>query len=217
MLKLINKIYICHYTKLLNRKPILDSQINKLNLNNITEWVEVYDKEEIDINKLINELPNIKNKLNIKGHFNRTLKMSEISLLLKHNHIWENMIENDIENVLVLEDDALFNDNFITDFNSYIDELPSDYDLLWVGSCCGLHANPLENGKHIYRKDGSRCTHAYLINKKCAIKMLEYFKINNSPADFMFNEAIIKYKLNNYWLEPDIISQNGIFKTSIQR
>ncbi len=217
MLKNIDKIFICHYTKLAERKPILDIQIKIQKLADITTWVESYDKEEMNINELVKTLPNINNRLNILGHKSRTLRMSEISLILKHNHIWKTMVDEDIENVLVLEDDAILKDNFIEEFNKYSDEIPTDYDLLWVGSCCGLHAKPLEDGKHIYKKNGSRCTHAYLISKKCAIKMMEYHKINNSPADFMFNEAIQKYSLNSYWLEPSLVSQNNAFQSSVQK
>lgn len=214
MLKKINKIFICHYTKLVERKPILQKQLDRYKLS--VEWIEVLDKEEININELTKILPNINKPLNIQGHIGRNLRMSEISLILKHNYIWEKMVNEDIENVLVLEDDALLKDNFVNLFNSYIDELPNDYDLLWVGSCCGLHA-PIINNKHIYIKDGSRCTHAYMISKKCAEKMIEYHKINNYPCDFMFNEAIKKYNFKNYWLEPDLISQNNMFMTSIQK
>jgi len=211
---MLGKIFICHYKPLYERKHILSEQLNKLGLE--AQWVEIYDKEEIDINKLKTELPNMVKPLNIIGHQNRTLRMSEISLILKHNHIWEKMINDNIDNVLVLEDDALFSENFVEEFNSYTKELPNDYDLLWVGSCCGLHAPNITIDKHIYQIEGSRCTHAYLISLKCAKYMVEYLKENNSPCDFMFNEAIKKFSLKNYWLEPDLISQNNSFDTTIQ-
>lgn len=211
---MLGKIFICHYKPLKERKKILSEQLNKLGLD--YEWVEIYDREEIDINKLKTDLPNMVKPLNIIGHQNRTLRMSEISLILKHNYIWEKMIKDDIDNVLVLEDDALLDNDFVEKYYSYTRDLPEDYDLLWVGSCCGLHAPNISLDKHIYQNDGSRCTHAYLISKKCASKMIEQHKINNSPADFMFNEAIRICGLKNYWLEPDLVSQNNLFNTTIQ-
>lgn len=213
MLNNINEIFICHYTKLSDRKIILQEKLNTLGLN--VNWVECYDKEELNMDELYYTYINYNKPLNIEGHRDRFLKQSEISLMLKHNYIWEQMVEKNIENVLVLEDDVVFEDNFIEKFNKYTEELPSDYDLLWVGSCCNIHATITE-GKYLYKENGSRCTHAYMISKKCASKILEYNKINNSPVDFMFNEAIIKYDLINYWLEPSLLNQNNNFKSSIQ-
>ena len=213
MLKHIDEIYICHYTKLTDRKVILEDKIKELGLS--VKWVELHDKEDLDMNKVLLNHPNYNSRLRIQGHQNRFLRQSEISLIFKHNYIWEQMVENDIENVLVLEDDVVFADDFIEKFNEYITELPTDYDLLWVGTCCGIHAT-VTSESHIYEGSGSRCTHAYMINKKCATKMLEHHKINNSPTDFMFNEAIRKYGLRNYWLEPSLIDQNEIFNSSVQ-
>lgn len=214
---MLNKIYICHYTKLSERKPVLSEQLEKLNITVYTEWVEVYDKEDIDFKKLEESLPNINKPMKLNNiHNNRKLRQSEISLILKHNYIWNDMIKNNISDVIVLEDDALLDDDFIKKFNLYIQELPNDYDLLWIGSCCNLHSKNIEPNKHIYREDGSRCTHGYMISLKCAKKMIEHHLINNLPVDFMFNEAIIKYGFENYWLEPDLVTQNKKFNSSIQ-
>lgn len=209
MLNNIDKIYVCHYTKLTDRKIILQETLNKLGLD--VEWVEVYDKEVMDLSNY----PLYKQVFNINNNCIRKLKDSEISLILKHNYIWEDMIKNNYQNVLVLEDDVMFVDNFINLFNCYTKELPMDYDLLWVGSCCGIHAKMIED-KHIYKSKGSRCTHAYMINQKCAIKMIMEHKNINLPVDFMFNQVIEKYNLDNYWLEPSLINQNKKFNSSIQ-
>jgi len=215
MLNKVDKIYICHYTKLIDRKPLIDEQLLKYNLD--VEWVLDHDKEYINIDEINKSLINIKNPLYLDGfHNNRTLRLSELSLLLKHNYIWEKMIENDIESCLVLEDDILLSPDFVNKFNQQIEGLSETFDLIWVGSCCNLH-EPIVDGKFLYEsKRGSRCAHAYLISKKCAEKMLEFIKTSNYPVDFMFNSAIENYKLENYWMEPDLIYQNTKLQSSIQ-
>jgi GR25 family glycosyltransferase involved in LPS biosynthesis len=73
------------------------------------------------------------------------------------------------------------------------------------------------DGKFLYETPrGSRCTHAYLISKKCAEKMLEFIKTSNYPVDFMFNTAIEDYGFENYWMEPDLIDQNPKWDSTIQ-
>jgi len=218
MLNKVDKIYICHYTKLVERKPIVIEQLSKYNLD--VEWVTSYDKEDLNIDDISKELVNIKKPLSIKEfggiHNSRTLRLSELSLTLKHRYIWEQMVLNDIDSCLVLEDDILFSDDFVNRFNNQISELSDTYDLVWVGSCCNLHV-PSVDGKFLYETSiGSRCTHAYLISKKCAEKMLEFIKTSNYPVDFMFRSAIKDYGLENYWMEPDLISQNPKWGTTIQ-
>lgn len=209
-LNLIDKIYVCHYTKLTERVVPLKEQLSKYNLD--THWILSNDKEDININILQKDFININNKFQLPGHF-RKLRLSELSLLLKHYDIWLDMKNNNIHNALILEDDALLLDNFVGLFNEYTKDIDKDYDIVWVGSCCDLHANGSSN---LIRTNSSRCTHGYMLNLKTVDTLLENVKYNNYPVDFYFNYIIRKYNLNNYWMEPDLISQNPKFETSIQ-
>jgi UDP-glucose 4-epimerase len=128
----------------------------------------------------------------------------------------------------------------------YLSQLPEDYDMLFIGNGCNLHIpnNIIQSNKYIYFKNNipidcqldiknwnvnwgigvARCTDSYLISKKCAQKILNYFnniKVESSinhPIDFWLNNIIKILNLNIYWAEPTIISQGtqcGIFKSSI--
>jgi hypothetical protein len=55
-----------------------------------------------------------------------------------------------------------------------------------------------------------------MLNLKVVDTLLENVKYNNYPVDFYFNYIINKFNVNNYWMEPDLISQNPKFETSIQ-
>lgn len=216
MLNTIDKIYVCHYTKLKERVPVLDKQLSKYSLD--VDWVTDYDAEDIDMSLVKENMVNIDKPLGLGGiHENRTLRLSELSLLLKHNYVFEDMIKNNYESVLVLEDDVLFVEDFINKFNYQIKDKDLDYDLIWVGTCCNLKYPNSVSDKFIYKNKGSRCTHGYIISNKCAKKMVEFLKINNHPADFAFNNAINMYNFNNYWMEPALILQNPMWETSIQK
>jgi GR25 family glycosyltransferase involved in LPS biosynthesis len=216
MLDSIDKIYVCHYTKLKERVPTLEKQLEKYGLD--VYWVTDYDAEDIDISLVRKYMTNVDKPLGLGGiHENRTLRLSELSLILKHNYVFEDMIKNNYESVLVLEDDVLFVEDFINKFNNQIKDAELDYDLIWVGTCCNLKYPNTVSDKFIYKHNGSRCTHGYIISKNCAKKMMEFLKQNNYPADFAFNSAIEKMNLNNYWMEPSLILQNPMWETSIQK
>jgi GR25 family glycosyltransferase involved in LPS biosynthesis len=202
--------YITHWCKLVDRKKAL---INELSVNGIEnyDWVESYNTDDWNINDIKNEYPLI---FDYNPSIKRNLRHAEISLVLKHIEIIKNIIKNNYNSVLVLEDDVKFVDNFTEKFNEYIKELPDNWDICWVGSCCNLHANIIE-GKHIYRENGSRCTHAFIISLNGANKILSELKYVNDCSDWFYNKVIEKFNLNNFWMEPSLIHQNRNFQSSL--
>jgi len=103
----------------------------------------------------------------------------------------------------------------LDEFSKSFEQLPEDWDMAWVGTCCDLHAHP-KDGLRIAKANGSRCTHAYIISNLGANKILEELRYCNDGADFYYNYLIDKFKLNNYWFEPALAVQSAEFKTTIQ-
>ena len=209
----VDKIYVCHWNKLTHRKEILGRCITDLKLVDKTEWVELYDKDSWCKQELMQKYPKLFG-YNPKG---RKINLSEISLALKHIHIIHEVITHKYSNVLVLEDDVVMVDGFIEKFNKYFSQLPSDYDLAWVGTCCELYSKDIEPGVNVYKHESSsRCTHCYIMSYTGAMKMVEQFGDINDAIDWYFNSLIINTPLNNFWFEPPLAYQNINFKTTIQ-
>ena len=209
------KIFVLHYSKLIERKQNILEQFKRHNITDY-EFIELFDKDSI--------LDRYKNL------FVPKYRLSMVSLILKHFWVYKE-ISIKYDCALILEDDAILADNFVEILDKYMAELPVDYDMLFIGDGCNLHM-PNITDKYIYEKclhptswgcDGaSRCSDSYIVNKKCAIKLNEYishlnYKINIS-SDFWINKAARDNNLKVYWSEPTIVSQgteNGLFKTSI--
>ena len=218
------KIFVLHYTKLVDRKKNIINQFEKYNITDY-EFIEKYDKDEITADE--------------SSIFDINYKKSIMSLILKHFYVYNEIANNDkYKEALIFEDDAILCDNFIDKLNKYIAELPKDYDMLFIGDGCNLHIekDKIRPNKYIYEKclyptrwggNGcSRCTDSYLISKKCAIKMCEYiYKITKItkiklPADFFINEAGRYNNFKVYWAEPTIVTQgseNNNFKSSLTK
>lgn len=207
---MIDKIFICHWDKLTDRKEELIKVLSEENIFDY-EFVCDYDKDTWSEEEIKYDFPKI---FEVVEGYGRKLKSSEISLSLKHIKIIREVAEK-YEYALVLEDDVILCDNFVEEFLESHNQLPDNWDIAWVGTCCGLHA-PTSEDKRVYRVNGSRCTHAYAISNIGAKKVLSELKYCNTGADFFFNLLIEKFNLNNYWFEPALAIQSPEFTTTIQ-
>ena len=143
------------------------------------------------------------------------------------------MLSNSSEDAIVFEDDVVLCDNFMEILNKYLTQLPTDYDMLFLGDGCNLHIQKedLLPEKYIYEKclyptewggnGAARCSDSYMISNGCAKKMFKYVKKLknriNLPIDWWINEAARHIQLKVYWAEPTIVtqgSQSGLFKGS---
>ena len=144
------------------------------------------------------------------------------------------MCINNSENVLIFEDDVILCENFTEKIMNYFSQMPSTYDMLFIGDGCNLHidsilVNPSTN---IYRKclyptqtgggGSARCTDSYIISLSCAKRIIEYIHNSNTinlPCDWWLNKVLLDLNSIVYWAEPTIVtqgSQNNMFESSLQ-
>ena len=209
------KIFVVHYKKLIDRKDFIINQFKKYNITDY-EFIEI-DRDELEGYDLsiFENIPN-----------------SYMAIGLSHIYAY-NKIKDNYDEALIFEDDVIFCDNFINIFNYYLTQLPKDYDMVFLGSCCNLkiQEHNLIPNKHIYEKSleptewgglgSTRALYSYLVSKKCAIKICKYidsikYKIDLA-SDQWINIVARDINLKMYWAEPTIAIQGseiGIFEKS---
>jgi GR25 family glycosyltransferase involved in LPS biosynthesis len=203
----VDKIYICHYTKLVERKKSIINQLDNIGVNNY-EFVEFFDKDNLFTDEILKNFPKIHNIEN-------NMTLGEKSLALKHAWIIKDVHDKNYSSVLVLEDDAILCDNFIQYFNYYKNQLPLDWDIGWVGSCFNLKEPQIPNC-NVYKTDrGSRCTHAFCISKQFTQKVYNEIKNINRPSDHYYNYLVKTFLLNNYWFQPALALQSLDFCSAL--
>ena len=207
----IDHIYICHWTKLVERKTHILQQLDLLDVNNFS-FVELYDKDTLNKDEIKKEYPVV---FNLTKRDKRYLKLSEISLLLKHCWCLKDARKKDYESIMILEDDVVFENNFVELFNNYKEQLPKNWDCCWVGSCCGIHTITIEN-INVYPAKTSRCCHCYILSKNGINKILKEIKNINEGIDWYYNDIIDKLNLNCFWFEPSLAEQSKKFTTTVQ-
>ena len=207
------KVFVLHYTPLVERKKFQLEQLSRHGID--AEFIESYDKEVLTQDD--------------KNRFQHCTNLPAMSLLLKHAEAFKEVyLKYDF--ALILEDDAVLSNNFMETLQKYMSCLPTDWDVLFVGCGDNMHVPSrfLHPNINLYLKSNdypgsTRGTDAYIINKKCAIKIMNRintpgYKICNDAADWWLNNEFRESKSRVYWAEPTIVVQgsvNGLFKSSI--
>ena len=139
------------------------------------------------------------------------LKPGQYGNLDSFRRIFEDVIKNNYNTVLVLEDDCQFIDDFKKIFNTY-NNLPKNWDLVYLG-VHELHTKLSRKPKmirpHVYNinpvypslknKNNYRFgivigAHALLLNKKTAEQWLKYAYPIKWPSDWVMGKLIFLYK-----------------------
>jgi GR25 family glycosyltransferase involved in LPS biosynthesis len=114
------KIFIPHYTKLVDRKPVIEKILLEEGFQEFS-FFEAFDKEQVDESRFSNDEKLIRQKIEkfipervIKNFLRDGLTQGEKSLSLKHENIYKIFLESSTENdfLLVLEDDVRLCHNF---------------------------------------------------------------------------------------------------------
>jgi GR25 family glycosyltransferase involved in LPS biosynthesis len=183
--------FILHYKPLVERKEYMDEQLAKLDMK--AQYITEFDKEEMtDYDKEIFDYE--------KVWTNRTLFLSNSSLIAKHLEVYKRVVDNDFDFGLIIEDDVILSDDFKEKYYDYYKQLPENWDILFYGDGYGrnLHVPKKlleEQGGNVFLKShkgngikdrekngwpvcagASRCSDCYLISKKAAERILVQIK-----------------------------------------
>lgn len=226
----INAVYIAHYSPLVERRAFLDTQLAQYNID--AQWFEQEPSSQ-EIERLYSPSPSawkmkisqVPNQAPEPFRFlNKADDTADVSLAYKHIKMYEKIVEKNILTCLILEDDVIFEEDFVNRFNFNLYNLPKDWDMVFIGSGCDLRISPsrLKIGKISYLKEhpASKCTDSYIIKKSAAEKILSTIVPFTVPIDFELNYQMYIHNMNVYWWEPPLIrqgSQCGLYETTFNK
>lgn len=96
----------------------------------------------------------------------------ELGCSLSHVSALKKTIELGHEIVCVLEDDVIFKKFFPLLFNTFINSVPEDWDMLYL---CGNNYFGLEKvNDYVFKTKGTLTTCAYIVKRKMCLKILDH-------------------------------------------
>ena len=142
---------------------------------------------------------NVYHQLKINNKFNtHKFNFKQIGCWQSHYKIWEKMVENNIDKLLIFEDDCQFVNGFKKLYDKTIEMSKNvKYDILFIGYC-GANIDKI-NDLHLVNSGKPRCTHSYIITLNCAKIFLKKFETINFPIDELIGDMF--YKKKNNWIK----------------
>ena len=175
-------IFVCHYKPLKERREFLDNQFKKHKFE--VEYVTEYDREELTKDDLV--LFDTKSKL----------KLSEISIAMKHIECYRRIVQRKLQFALIFEDDVILDTEFCDKVVSYLEQVKQkNWNMLYIGSGWNLHvpSSVTKQGGNVFLKSNrcptqaekeegwqicggsTRCFDSYFITHQTANVILEHF------------------------------------------
>lgn len=125
---------------------------------------------------------------------------------LSHLFLWQDALNKNYKNILVLEDDVFFTDDFNEYFKNVIEELPKDYDILYLGYKDTICNPPKDTSfNYIYKPIFPLLTHAMIISNEGLKKLLKNITKIDDHIDWII--AKNEKKLNIYVSLKKIVNQ----------
>ena len=109
--------------------------------------------------------------------------------LVSHLRIWEDAINDGTESVLVFEDDAVLCDDFTSQAERFLSQVPADWDLLFLGGHHCPDTVPIRINEQVFRPEASWRTHGYAVRGEFIKTLYQHVCQFNAPGRFTYPGA----------------------------
>ena len=225
----VEKVYVVHYTRLIERRMRLEGQFRRLDIE--AEYITADDKDDLSAAQIKESYVNNEESYNntilkVYGKESnpfRRMSDAEISCTIKHYNAIKKIGEECEEYGLIFEDDVILVDNFVDHFNSYLKRTPTDWDAIFMGSCCDLRISPpggdLEQVAFLKKHPATKCADGYMLKRGLAQKITKTMMPFNVISDWELGYQLALHGANVYWWEPPLLyqgSESGLFQSTLE-
>lgn len=204
---MIEKIYYINLDKRKDRDDNVKQQLAKNNLSQYAKRISAVDGSLINMNNIHSDIITEKGRHDIMtNHKNKlpgiSLTKGAFGCALSHRYIWNDIINNNISNALILEDDITFVDNFTQKLEFILSDTKTyNYDVLFLGyhpaTLKYINKNPSSSNKTLLTSKKIYGLFGYVVTNNGAKKLLEAF-----PISYQIDTEINKILDINIYIVP---------------
>lgn len=120
--------------------------------------------------------------------------------LVSHLQVISEARQLGLSSVLIFEDDVVFDEHLNDNFESFIKEVPTDWDILFFGA---LHKDePIRLAEHVVRISKANSTYAYALRSTV---FDDFIELNRNAADVLDNNNyVLQQRFNCYCFMPNL-------------
>lgn len=138
-------------------------------------------------------------------------KLGELGNFASHYCAWNYVIDNDLDSLLVFEDDVVMHDDFMEKYNTIVDNLPEDYDVMSVFVDPNQYPRYRPDHRindYIARGYQDWSTLCYIVSRQGANKLVQYVNSvgMDHPTDWFIFRKGHKGIFNVYTVLPQFPS-----------
>jgi len=125
-----------------------------------------------------------------------SLSAGNYGLLNTYLRIYEDFLKNKTNNIMMIEDDCVFLDNFNDNLKLYIENIPDDWEILYFGANHRTHEGlppPYKINEYVIKLRSSYTTHCLILKDYVFAELIENLKISPSIVDVMMCKLQEKY------------------------
>ena len=204
--RIVDKVYVINLKKDTEKMENAKKEFDNQHI--------VYERFDAVLGKEVKSDPRITDECN--GYCADGIK----GCALSHKTIWENALKNNYESVAIFEDDVLFNRDFNTVLQLNYKDVPTDFDILYLGASldCGdkstynrynEYVNNIRNEKltdNLLKVNGCAGTYGYIVSKKGMRAIKD--ELVTMHIDINIREWTKKHNLKVYAFHPVIVTQD---------
>jgi len=127
---------------------------------------------------------------------------------MSHYTVWRIMEYLNDDYFLVVEDDVELCDGFKEKLMATIENLPSDWQFVFVGHCCLDPQMLMVREGVAHTPNPPMCTHAYMVRKTAVKHLIETNELMYAPIDIQLKKRTLP-TISHYSLVPPLAIQSG--------
>ncbi len=218
----VDKIYVVHYEKNLDRRAYLEPLL--LQLGNEVEFCSYPRRSELTPELIdryyTHDEAGARRAARHQRDFLPRMNEGGIAATISHFEIFKKAIAEIDTTCLILEDDVLLNPNFEW-FNHFLTRTPEDWEAIFLGDGCNMHHRPLIENQVAYRRERevTRCADSIIYKKSLLEKIVANYQTFTQPIDWELELILLELGAHVYWWEPTLVTQGterGVYTSNVR-